>query len=1039
LKNSAIAPETNQTYPQGSRFMPDLAHCPKCGARLSPGLLGNVCPNCALEAAFECPGLDPAQDDLANTNVPEAISQVGPYKLFEKIGEGGLGIVYMAEQKEPIRRRVAVKLIKPGMDSREVIARFEAERQALALMDHPNIAKVFDGGATTAGRPYFVMELVRGIRITDYCDQHNFSPTQRLELFRQICQAVQHAHQKGIIHRDLKPSNILVAINDGVAVPKVIDFGIAKAIEQRLTARTFFTRFHQFLGTPAYTSPEQAEMSSLDIDTRSDIYSLGVLLYELLTGRTPLDGRELLRAGFEEMVRTIREREPARPSNRLSTLGAEELTTVARHRRIQPPRLISFLRGDLDWIIMKCLEKDRSRRYESANGLALDLERHLRSQPVEARPPSVSYRLNRFVRRNRILVGAGSFAAASLLIAAVVSILMALSASRSGKMAERAREKADAARIAEENEAYVARIALAQVRIDNGALDEAKPLLDGTAPRLRGWEWHWLQRRIEADPKSGFQFGITTSAAFSDDANYLVLGSLGGGVVLWRIDQRKSWTIAPDILPGGARVGEVGFTSDGRRAFAEISNELLFWDLVTTNCVHRFSAPTGTIHAVSTRGDRVVTQLSRKDHHLLSVWDPGSETQPARLLSTITNGLLSGELPLSPVAPEPPRIIFSPDLRRAMSEDVTLNTNGPFVSWGFPGIRGLPELEKLEKEARVYEGRNKLLTFHRQIWDTDEGRVLVSWPDSPASMLPIVGIVAHSQRCDGLFFPDGKRILMIWGSFVGRGTQLRVHETDSGRQLATWNCGDWPIPSSPSDPRPAFAPDGNRIATTRYWHRGDGTIEIVEIWDTRTGALVSSCQIRKTEKPELSYSRSRSFLVFAPDSVHLATSDSTGAINIWNTTTGRSVGGLAAKARYHPLRGLFSPDSRWLLTDQGLLWNLYGSEPTLTLAVPLPKQDSGIRTAFSSDGQQVACAIYGAYEPTNQIWVFDLSTGRRVFAAQTTNYIWDLQFSADNRRLLAQEAVRARPSPHRNLVAVYDIGTGKNVNRIFAGGHHMVV
>jgi tRNA A-37 threonylcarbamoyl transferase component Bud32 len=292
--------------------------------------------------------------------------RIGRYKLLEKVGEGGWGVVYVADQEEPVRRRVALKVIKPGMDTRQVLARFEAERQALALMDHPNIARVLDGGTTDAGRPYFVMELVRGIKITDYCDQDKLSTRERLELFIQICHAVQHAHQKGIIHRDLKPSNILVTLHDGVAVPKVIDFGIAKATEGRLTDLTIYTELHAFIGTPAYMSPEQAEMSGLDIDTRTDIYSLGVLLYQLLTGKTPFENKELLALGLDEMRRTIREKEPVRPSTRLASLAHEEQTTTAKRRGVEMPKLIHLLRGDLDWIAMKCLEKDRRRRYETA-------------------------------------------------------------------------------------------------------------------------------------------------------------------------------------------------------------------------------------------------------------------------------------------------------------------------------------------------------------------------------------------------------------------------------------------------------------------------------------------------------------------------------------------------------------------------------------------------------------------------------------------------------------------------------------------------
>ena len=296
-----------------------------------------------------------------------------------------------------MRRRVALKIIKLGMDTREVVARFEAERQALAMMDHPNIASVFDGGATDTGRPYFVMELVKGVPITDYCDANKLSTRERLELFMQVCQAVQHAHQKGVIHRDLKPSNILVTVKDDRPVPKVIDFGVAKATQARLTEKTLFTRFHQWIGTPAYMSPEQAGLGSLDVDTRSDIYSLGVLLYELLTGRTPFDTQKLLAAGYDAVMRTIREEEPPKPSTRLSTLAEEELSAVAAKRGAEPAKLNRLVRGDLDWIVMKALEKDRTRRYETANAFAQDVAAYLEQEPVSAAAPSAAYRARRFI------------------------------------------------------------------------------------------------------------------------------------------------------------------------------------------------------------------------------------------------------------------------------------------------------------------------------------------------------------------------------------------------------------------------------------------------------------------------------------------------------------------------------------------------------------------------------------------------------------------------------------------------------------------
>jgi serine/threonine protein kinase len=342
---------------------------------------------------------------------------LGPYKLLEPIGEGGFGLVYMAEQQHPVRRKVALKVLKPGMDTRQVIARFEAERQALALMDHPNIAKVLEAGETPAGRPYFVMELVRGVSVIDYCDRHRLTTRQRLEIFVSICQAIQHAHLKGIIHRDIKPSNVLVTSHDGVPVVKVIDFGIAKALGQQLTDKTVCTGFAQLVGTPMYMSPEQAELSGLDIDTRSDIYSLGMLLYELLTGLTPFDEERLRQAGYDEIRRIIREEEPARPSTRMSTLGPVAVT-ISERRQSDPRRLSQLLRGELDWIVMKSLEKDRNRRYETASAFAADVERYLHDEPVAACPPSAWYRFRKFTRRHRGAVAMTVVATAALMLVA---------------------------------------------------------------------------------------------------------------------------------------------------------------------------------------------------------------------------------------------------------------------------------------------------------------------------------------------------------------------------------------------------------------------------------------------------------------------------------------------------------------------------------------------------------------------------------------------------------------------------------------------
>lgn len=442
------------------------------------------------------------------------------YRLLEKIGEGGWGIVYAAEQVVPVRRRVALKVIKMGMDTRAVVSRFAAERQALAMMDHPHIAKVLDAGATQAGRPYFVMELVRGIRVTEFCDQEKLGFRQRLELFCQICEAIQHAHQKGIIHRDIKPSNILVSVHEGLPTPKVIDFGIAKATDQRLTEHTVYTQINQFIGTPAYMSPEQAEMSSMDIDTRSDIYSLGVLLYELLTGRLPFGADELAAGGIDAIRRTIREREPVRPSTRMTALDSAELRVVAQRRSLDPPRLIHLLKGDLDWIVMKCLEKDRTRRYATANGLSSDIRRYLQHEPVVARPPSALYRLRKAIQRNELAFASGVAVLTALLLGAGGSTWEAIRANRAEREQTRIWEKsqelarletiarqaaitskvrAEAMTRALRTEAYAADMRVAQLELEAGNLGTAREILGKYIPGagevvedLRGLEWRFL-------------------------------------------------------------------------------------------------------------------------------------------------------------------------------------------------------------------------------------------------------------------------------------------------------------------------------------------------------------------------------------------------------------------------------------------------------------------------------------------------------------------------------------------------------------------
>jgi serine/threonine protein kinase/tetratricopeptide (TPR) repeat protein len=453
--------------PAAAEFLARFPHC-------ADGLRRQL----EFHGALTGPGGESDALDLAGTvggpitERPGAL--IGPYKLMEKIGEGGMGLVFVALQQQPLRRKVALKVIKPGMDTRQVIARFEAERQALALMDHPNIAKVLDGGATTSGLPYFVMELVKGVPITDYCDQNHVGVRERLELFTHVCRAVQHAHQKGIIHRDLKPSNVLVLSQDGTPLVKVIDFGVAKAIGQPLTDKTIYTQWTQLVGTPLYMSPEQAGQSGVDVDTRTDIYALGVLLYELLTGTTPFDRERLRQAGHDEMRRIIREEEPARPSTRISKLG-QAATTVSSNRQSDPRQLSRLFRGELDWVVMKCLEKDRNRRYETANGLARDVQRYLHDEPVEAGPPSAGYRLRKLARKYRAALGIAGLFVALLALGGAASAWQAVRATRAERQAVAERDRAE-----QERERAQAGFRMARDTVDRFFTQVAD------SPRLKG-------------------------------------------------------------------------------------------------------------------------------------------------------------------------------------------------------------------------------------------------------------------------------------------------------------------------------------------------------------------------------------------------------------------------------------------------------------------------------------------------------------------------------------------------------------------------
>ncbi len=582
-------------------------------------------------------------------------TMIGPYKLREQIGEGGMGVVYVAEQMKPVKRKVALKIIKPGMDTKDVIARFEAERQALAMMDHPNIAKVLGAGATESGRPYFVMELVNGIPITEYCEKAKLTNKQRLGLFIKVCKAIQHAHQKGIIHRDIKPSNVLITMMEDGPEPKVIDFGIAKAINQQLTQQSFYTAHAQMIGTPLYMSPEQAERAGFDVDTRSDVYSLGVLLYELLTGSTPFDKEMIKQVGFDEMRRMIREVEPQRPSARISTLNTKQLTTLRHQRDIDSRKSFHALSSELDWIVMKALEKDRTRRYESANGLARDVERHLNNEPVEACPPSTVYRFKKLVRRNRVLLTTTTLVAVALLVGTGVSLWQAKEANDARELADRrfaeasrvrkrleqktseleqksseAQISADEARqnaIYSGQLLYAADMKLAFQAWKNGDIRSSTELLDQYQLRPaktdpRGFEWWYLRGMETAAHQSLAEGDLEFSVVrYSRDGNYIGAGGTNGTLHIWDAKTNRQ---VMELHGHTGMIRGIDF-SRNRKLLASIGDDrhIRLWDLNTGQNVASFEACEGYGYRVFFGLDDTILVSSSEDS-TVKVWDVAS-------------------------------------------------------------------------------------------------------------------------------------------------------------------------------------------------------------------------------------------------------------------------------------------------------------------------------------------------------------------------------------------------------------------------------
>jgi WD40 repeat protein len=954
-----------------------------------------------LQAHEEAAGFLPTRNTDASPLAEGPGTQIGKFKILEQIGEGGFGVVYMAEQKDPVRRRVALKIIKLGMDTKQVVARFEAERQALALMDHPNIAKVLDGGCTEPtvdsdphpsppvthyGRPYFVMELVKGRPITKFCDEERLSTPQRLELFIAVCRAIQHAHQKGLVHRDIKPSNILVSFVDGKPVPKIIDFGIAKAMQHDLTDKTVFTRFHQFMGTPAYMSPEQAGTDSADIDTRSDIFSLGVVLYELLTGRTPMESRELASADYDEIRRQIREVEPMRPSNRISTLSASERTTVAQSRSVDPGKLSRLVRGDLDWIVLKAMDKDRNRRYETANEFAKDLQRYLDNEPVTARKPSVAYVFQKFARRHKVALATAACFALLLTVSAGVSAAQAIKNKSLFTAAEEARLKemsakqreAELRRIAEterdrgQSLLYAANMNLAKRDWDAAYLSRPVELLELHRPQpgqpdLRNFEWFYLDRLCHSDllTLKGYTRGFC-KVVFSPDGKRLASSSEDTTV---KVLDATSGQELLSLKGGAGPAWGVAFSPDGKRlASGNWDQKIKIWDATSGQEAFMLSGHTDMVWGVvfSPDGNRLASASSDKT---VKVWNATSG-QELFTLKGHTGAVSS--------------VAYSPDGKRlasassdkmvkvwdAMSGQELLTLKGHADS--VKCVAFSPDGSRLASAAgEVYTGKPGEV----KVWDATSGQEILT-------------LKGHAEVVWNVAFsPDGKRL-----ASSSSDRTVKVWDAANGQELFTLKGHDREIGGV------AFSPDGKRLASAS----ADST---VKVWD----AMIDP------EKLTLKgHDREVAGVAFSPDGKRLASSSWDQAVKVWDITSGQEL--FTLKGHTGAVTAVaFSPDGRRLATggrsQTVKLWDALSGRVTLTLA-----ETGGVTfVAFSPDGKQLASA---SWDQTVKVW--DVTSGQELFTLKGhTHYVRGVAYSPDGKRLAS--------ASDDKTVRVWDALSGREV------------